>query len=115
MYAIVQFLEPLRGEHRSLHLFDGQSVGDDRDVYDGPRTLISIGVHGRGATLIHAIVERWGGWFSASDTERDWKPVQPTGDEAAPLPPDALLRIELRSEEHTSELQSLMRISYAVF
>src|SRR3546814_9950875 len=25
------------------------------------------------------------------------------------------LRIEMRSEEHTSELQSLMRISYAVF
>src|SRR3546814_10592781 len=27
----------------------------------------------------------------------------------------AVLRGELRSEEHTSELQSLMRISYAVF
>src|SRR3546814_5024748 len=26
-----------------------------------------------------------------------------------------LLRVRLRSEEHTSELQSLMRISYAVF
>src|SRR3546814_4954154 len=31
----------------------------------------------------------------------------------APL--DALLGIAARSEEHTSELQSLMRISYAVF
>src|SRR3546814_2306053 len=28
---------------------------------------------------------------------------------------DALVVIEWRSEEHTSELQSLMRISYAVF
>src|SRR3546814_7914623 len=28
---------------------------------------------------------------------------------------DALMKIEPRSEEHTSELQSLMRISYAVF
>src|SRR3546814_7791226 len=28
---------------------------------------------------------------------------------------DSLLRQPLRSEEHTSELQSLMRISYAVF
>src|SRR3546814_9034387 len=27
----------------------------------------------------------------------------------------AQLRVELRSEEHTSELQSIMRISYAVF
>src|SRR3546814_3477407 len=28
---------------------------------------------------------------------------------------DPLLRAAIRSEEHTSELQSLMRISYAVF
>src|SRR3546814_3685281 len=28
---------------------------------------------------------------------------------------DAKLRVQMRSEEHTSELQSLMRISYAVF
>src|SRR3546814_3127705 len=33
-----------------------------------------------------------------------------------PMPPDFLPRTSLpRSEEHTSELQSLMRISYAVF
>src|SRR3546814_1168659 len=31
------------------------------------------------------------------------------------LPLVALLDVSLRSEEHTSELQSLMRISYAVF
>src|SRR3546814_2870741 len=30
-------------------------------------------------------------------------------------PSDALLFVDQRSEEHTSELQSLMRISYAVF
>src|SRR3546814_5706107 len=34
--------------------------------------------------------------------------------EAAPFGPDAGLH-RARSEEHTSELQSLMRISYAVF
>src|SRR3546814_2969796 len=28
---------------------------------------------------------------------------------------DWLCRVDIRSEEHTSELQSLMRISYAVF
>src|SRR3546814_9403768 len=34
------------------------------------------------------------------------------GDRVRPRPPQRLAR---RSEEHTSELQSLMRISYAVF
>src|SRR3546814_4091488 len=58
---------------------------------------------------------------------RSW--MQPLGDcarERKPLPfgcvlrmarirsPDAFTR-DIRSEEHTSELQSLMRISYAVF
>src|SRR3546814_1822407 len=32
-----------------------------------------------------------------------------------PVEADFTQRIELRSEEHTSELQSLMRLSYAVF
>src|SRR3546814_9279756 len=32
-----------------------------------------------------------------------------------PYPADRIRRIAPRSEEHTSELQSLMRISYAVF
>src|SRR3546814_6303706 len=32
-----------------------------------------------------------------------------------PADPQAAETIDLRSEEHTSELQSLMRISYAVF
>src|SRR3546814_4267398 len=36
-------------------------------------------------------------------------------DYRAPLKPEAGRRIALRSEEHTSELQSLMRISYSVF
>src|SRR3546814_1640623 len=35
--------------------------------------------------------------------------------ENSDLPDDPALASELRSEEHTSELQSLMRISYAVF
>src|SRR3546814_3924555 len=34
---------------------------------------------------------------------------------AMPVSGDTLLRMIRRSEEHTSELQSLMRISYAVF
>src|SRR3546814_9849031 len=39
-----------------------------------------------------------------------------SGDPVAALEArDRLVRIEERSEEHTSELQSLMRISYAVF
>src|SRR3546814_7717919 len=41
----------------------------------------------------------------------DWE-LEPGGSKLPVLPPR---RAEKRSEEHTSELQSLMRISYAVF
>src|SRR3546814_1618942 len=41
--------------------------------------------------------------------------LQPRGDVAEVVEPDDLARLVKRSEEHTSELQSLMRISYAVF
>src|SRR3546814_6790751 len=44
----------------------------------------------------------------AADDER--RPARPDRGEA-----EARWRVPLRSEEHTSELQSLMRISYAVF
>src|SRR3546814_10175806 len=36
-------------------------------------------------------------------------------DDLADAPPEAGREIRVRSEEHTSELQSLMRISYAVY
>src|SRR3546814_8777144 len=39
----------------------------------------------------------------------------PPDAERLPPPEPIRLRIDARSEEHTSELQSLMRISYAVF
>src|SRR3546814_10211481 len=72
-------------------------------------------------------------WAQAGDGTLVWNEASPDGHEAIKLgkgtePPVTLLdigptrgdgelrfgRIE-RSEEHTSELQSLMRISYAVF
>src|SRR3546814_9982050 len=47
------------------------------------------------------------------------KPLSVAGDDSClSIPagtPQAVLRHQHRSEEHTSELQSLMRISYAVF
>src|SRR3546814_3220968 len=45
-----------------------------------------------------------------SPTSQNIMPASP-----APTPSRALSPAKLRSEEHTSELQSLMRISYAVF
>src|SRR3546814_6792625 len=60
-----------------------------------------------GPGLPRPMIKRMGGWF-----------IYPESTQEKPLPAD-LARQGLdwanRSEEHTSELQSLMRISYAVF
>src|SRR3546814_7871021 len=48
------------------------------------------------------------------DQRRNADPVQ-AADDHRRLHPHELLDLPVRSEEHTSELQSLMRISYAVF
>src|SRR3546814_3565187 len=54
---------------------------------------------------------------SILDAQREFHGARQRGREriAADRSPIALARDVLRSEEHTSELQSLMRISYAVF
>src|SRR3546814_1464430 len=59
----------------------------------------------------HELSELLGGAHAIVDTSRNG--AGPAGDDWC-NPPDRLIG-DARSEEHTSELQSLMRISYAVF
>src|SRR3546814_5778521 len=59
------------------------------------------------------------GWDWAARTSRRWSTsgARPTASRPSPTPRTTagFPRATARSEEHTSELQSLMRISYAVF
>src|SRR3546814_4809793 len=71
------------------------------------RSAVGLGDYGRPAGFMERQVRRWTGQWEASRTH-----------EVAEI--DELARrltkgVPGRSEEHTSELQSLMRISYAVF
>src|SRR3546814_7104870 len=54
------------------------------------------------------------GQFAADDVKSNRRRLGLRVDSDQARMPDAL-RLSLRSEEHTSELKSLMRISYAVF
>src|SRR3546814_7562493 len=60
------------------------------------------------------------GWSDRADgivarRQRTVEDVVDVGRDQQPRDRQAHLRCDIRSEEHTSELQSLMRISYAVF
>src|SRR3546814_5406458 len=52
---------------------------------------------------------------SAADIEATQKPLCPSATTSCSATSDESASRRVRSEEHTSELQSLMRISYAVF
>src|SRR3546814_1685840 len=51
----------------------------------------------------------------AAARQRLWRGLPYGGRRSAPCAHDGVVYRAVRSEEHTSELQSLMRISYAVF
>src|SRR3546814_7873648 len=68
------------------------------DVHIGPRDRLAlIGRNGAGKTTFFKALA------GIIDTDEGRRTIKPG------------TRVVLRSEEHTSELQSLMRISYAVF
>src|SRR3546814_343917 len=61
--------------------------------------------------LTNGVVDAWSVLCNQSDDHRIWQRRQGAIVPRSYLPPER----HRRSEEHTSELQSLMRISYAVF
>src|SRR3546814_5486521 len=84
--------------------------------YFDEEALAELGESIRSRGLIQPIVVRpFGQGYQIVAGERRWRAAQKARLHEIP----ALVRdfddVETRSEEHTSELQSLMRISYAVF
>src|SRR3546814_1776826 len=65
-------------------------------VIRDPRSRLSVGAQ-----------KTWPFWFSLIQGRMAVRALESAG--------NAVFQIFIRSEEHTSELQSLMRISYAVF
>src|SRR3546814_4181997 len=99
----------------SSDLLEGVKVGDpsDPEVYMGP--LISEAQREK----VHGMVER--AVAAGATLVMGGHPIEGPGYFYAPTlltnvdPDSEVAQDELRSEEHTSELQSLMRISYAAF
>src|SRR3546814_6623708 len=76
-------------------------------IHDYVACVVPIGLGlGRLANFVNG--ELWG-----RPTDASWGVIFPGAPGDLPRHPSQLY--EFRSEEHTSELQSLMRISYAVF
>src|SRR3546814_1912711 len=61
------------------------------------------------------MLSRFSAFLRAEDPRHAAPPIGAFGARRRPRPAPHLLEPEQRSEEHTSELQSLLRISYAVF
>src|SRR3546814_2537764 len=90
---------------------DDRSLDETISVEDGDVVMVPRGYHPVGAPhgydlyYLNVMAGPQRRWVFRNDPEHEWIVHQ-----APAAEPD-----ERRSEEHTSELQSLMRISYAVF
>src|SRR3546814_5172213 len=71
--------------------------------------------HGSGISLGIVLIAAWMPSAAKSCISSSYKSATVRGRRASILSSPRLVRQSRRSEEHTSELQSLMRISYAVF
>src|SRR3546814_4546070 len=80
--------------------------GLENDVYMQIGLLTTMGLAAKNAILMIEFAEQ---------QERQGKRVIEAAIAAAKIRLRPILMTSFRSEEHTSELQSLMRISYAVF
>src|SRR3546814_4070425 len=107
--GVVYFAHPYRRVKSIRHFLAATAAANDarQDVSPVDRALIlvSAGVAyrlvGQPDRAVRAGASAWRQLMQLSDEQRDAVPM--------------MTAIFARSEEHTSELQSLMRISYAVF
>src|SRR3546814_2632962 len=100
------------GDHSSPTIADRRRIVHDvlddlgaRRAQDGVRHLVDDGIHGIFNDRERHGINRYG----HTDSELISMTILPIASACALAPGGT------RSEEHTSELQSLMRISYAVF
>src|SRR3546814_4798017 len=89
------------------------------DRFNGKVALVTAAAAGIGAATARAFAEG-GARVMLSDIDVDGgealaEELRSAGRQADFIRADVTSEQEVRSEEHTSELQSLMRISYAVF
>src|SRR3546814_20531270 len=82
----------------TLSLHDALPISGPMQVISGAVGRAEIHFEAPPANRLPAEMDRFLAWLNDTNSKEP-----------------ALLRAGLRSEEHTSELQSLMRISYAVF
>src|SRR3546814_8096950 len=101
--AIRHLLQNARGRRIALIINEFGDLGVDGEILKGC---------GIAACREEDVVELANGCICCTVADDFLPTIQALLDR--PQPPDHIV-IETRSEEHTSELQSLMRISYAVF
>src|SRR3546814_6219353 len=91
--------------------FDAGYLARGHAGHDDPRPLFVVGLPRSGTTLVDRIL---GSHPQVASRGESTDLAQAIVRLAGPADSKAQL-VQRRSEEHTSELQSLMRISYAVF
>ncbi|WP_315921374.1 hypothetical protein [Mesorhizobium sp. SP-1A] len=80
--------------HRQLFVFPPESIGDDADVYDGKRTIISFSGWGSDQEMLEILAKEFGGFVSLRDSS-EWATYEPSTDIMTTLSPECRLKVKL--------------------
>src|SRR3546814_9512334 len=104
-------LDPRRDNSRVIKAPTGSDLNAKSWLTEAPLRMLMNNLHPDVAERPEELVV-YGGIGRAA---RDWQSYDTIVETLKRLDDDQTLLVQSRSEEHTSELQSLMRISYAGF
>ena len=87
------FKDTRTGEGRAMWVFAG-TISDRREIYDGPRTLVSLGASGASIEYVRILADTFGGFVLERDSEDDWTAVDAKR-EGFEVGPDTRLAIDI--------------------
>jgi hypothetical protein len=99
---------------RQLYVFFDGRIHDHMDVFDGQRTLVSMGSHGSAGQILTALAEVYGGYvrlFDDGGNEDQWEFVRGDAALMAELPPKTKLKLELAEVMSPKEAVLLSKIA----
>lgn len=103
--------DPSHETRRQLYIFKNGSTQDDMDIFDGPRTSLSLGASGSSVQIMTALAEIYGGYVLAPDTNTNWVLIEGDSEIANDRSPETQLKIELASILPAKEALLLSRVA----
>ena len=94
---------------RVLCLFNGDGFKcDNRDIFDGEKTMFSLGMHGDSVAIGRMLVTEFGGFLNESDANDNWEYIE--GENVVQISDVDYLKIDLLSILGSDQISAVNNI-----